>query len=63
MNDNKKYYVYLAPGNISYFSNHSDAAAYATDVNLENDFSGSDLVIVEESSYPLIEYRSVYKRE
>ena len=48
MNDNKKYYVYLAPGNISYFSAYSDAAAYAADVNLENDFSGSDLVIVEE---------------
>ena len=55
MNDNKKYYVYedkkyyvyVAPGIIAYFSDYSDAAAYAADVNLENDFSGSDLVIVD----------------
>ena len=53
MNDNKKYYVYedkkyyvyLAPGNISYFSDYESASAYAAEVNLENNFSGSDLVI------------------
>ena len=55
MNDNKKYYVYedkkyyvyVAPGIIAYFSDYVSASAYAEEVNLENNFSGSDLVIVD----------------